>query len=100
MLAGSLPALDPQHVYQLWMTGEGIAHSAGLVQAHASNRQGLVAVDIPSRTHHLAITVEPVGGSRSLKSSAALPRFPNIEPLRSLDGVNHPSAFHLGPNDP
>ncbi len=70
ILAGSLPALDPQHVYQLWMVGQGAAHSAGLMQAHGANRQGPVVADIPAASDHVAITVEPVGGSRGPTSPA------------------------------
>jgi anti-sigma factor RsiW len=56
-----LPALDPQHAYQVWLAGPGGPRSAGLLDAGA--RSGTVAAALPSGADRVKVTVEPAGGS-------------------------------------
>ncbi|MFB9690737.1 anti-sigma factor [Amycolatopsis plumensis] len=61
LLASDLPALDPGHVYQVWLIGSGGARSAGLMSTEKSQR--MLVADLPADVDRIGITVEPAGGS-------------------------------------
>jgi len=59
VMSGVLPALDPDHTYQLWSVDGGTPVSLGLL----GSAPVMSVVGVDSNVHSLAITMEPVGGS-------------------------------------
>jgi anti-sigma-K factor RskA len=59
VMSGVLPALDPDHTYQLWSVDGGTPVSIGLLGSDPA----MSVVGVDSHVHALAITMEPVGGS-------------------------------------
>jgi anti-sigma-K factor RskA len=53
-----LPALDDEHVYQLWAIRDGAISSVGILE-----REKGVSMELPGPDTEVAITVEPTGGS-------------------------------------
>jgi len=59
-----LPALSPARVYQLWLLGPtGLATSAGLLRLQTGGRVAPVVAAGPASGDHIAVTVEPAGGT-------------------------------------
>lgn len=54
-----LPALDEAHVYQLWAIRDGAVSSVGVLEPDKG-----ASMQMPDPDTEVAITVEPVGGSR------------------------------------
>lgn len=54
-----LPALDEEHVYQLWAIRDGAISSVGVLEPEKG-----ASMEMPDPDTEVAITVEPVGGSR------------------------------------
>lgn len=54
-----LPALDKGHVYQLWAIHDDITSSVGVLEPEKG-----ASMEMPSGDTEVAITIEPVGGSR------------------------------------
>jgi anti-sigma-K factor RskA len=54
-----LPPLDKRHVYQIWAVHSGAFSSVGVVE-----REKGAAMAMPDPDTEVAITVEPVGGSK------------------------------------
>jgi anti-sigma-K factor RskA len=62
--ASGLPALPTARVYQLWLLGPtGAATSAGLLRQKADGRVAPVVAVRPAGGDHIAVTVEPAGGT-------------------------------------
>jgi anti-sigma-K factor RskA len=53
-----LPALDDQHVYQLWAISNGETASVGVLE-----RERGASMPMPTPSTEVAITIEPAGGS-------------------------------------
>lgn len=69
--ARDLPALDQEHVYQLWAVRDGAMSSKGVL---ASGTTG-AAMGIPDDGTQIAVTVEPGSGSEQ----------PTTEPIATVD---------------
>ena len=66
-----LPALDQEHVYQLWAVHEGEMASAAVLSSDTTG----AAMGMPAEGTTIAVTVEPAGGSEQ----------PTEEPIATVD---------------
>lgn len=66
LVVQGLPALDDDHVYQVWLAHDGTAESGGTFDVHGNGGWVLVQGDEPPAAYSaVTVTVEPEGGSQA-----------------------------------